>query len=207
MLKCNLEDFELDKSNEFDPSSQRVNASSLALGKPPPRNQTRAKARLFLEVSTGWASPSSRGPVGWRRSAALHRAAGNRSPLTRSPALTRSCPHQTAAAHCVERGCDPGSTGRAELRAREHSVGRAGGADRGQRVGDGRGVHRDGHQQQHVLAPGVNGRETGLSYPLSFRDFATGFIPPAARTLTAGSSLLLHADAAGDAQPPQRHRQ
>jgi hypothetical protein len=43
--------------------------------------ESRAKAepRLGLEVSTGWVSPSSR-PVGWRRSAALHRRCWNRNP-------------------------------------------------------------------------------------------------------------------------------
>ena len=38
-------------------------------GKPPPRKQTQASARLDLEVSAGWASPSSRGLLGWRRAA------------------------------------------------------------------------------------------------------------------------------------------
>jgi hypothetical protein len=38
--------------------------------KPPPRKQRpKAAARLVLEVSAGWVSPSSRGLWGWRRSA------------------------------------------------------------------------------------------------------------------------------------------
>jgi hypothetical protein len=37
-----------------------------------PRDQTQGvEARVVLEVSAGWASPSSHGPVGWRRSATL----------------------------------------------------------------------------------------------------------------------------------------
>jgi hypothetical protein len=37
-------------------------------------------ARLDLEVAAGWASPSSRGPVGRRRSAALHPRCAKRNP-------------------------------------------------------------------------------------------------------------------------------